>query len=57
MKNLTSKFQTIYLVVVKAKGSQLPSITSRDYKNKSLNDKDSMSFLHVGSSRREIEKT
>ena len=52
-----SKFKTIYLVVVKAKGSQLPSITSRDYKNKSLNDKDSMSFPHVRSSRRDIEKT
>ena len=55
--NLISKFVTIDPVVVEVTGSQLPNRTSKDFKSKSLNDKDSTSFAHVGSSRRDIEKT
>ena len=56
-KNLISKLLTIEHVVVEDIGSQLLNITSKDFKSKSLSDKDSMRLLHVRSSRRDIEKT
>ena len=50
-KNLISKLLTIEHVVVEDIGSQLLNITSKDFKSKSLSDKDSMRLLHVRSSR------
>ena len=55
--NLISKLFTIDPVVVKAIRSQLRIITSKDFKNKSLNDKDYMKPHYVGSLRKDIEKT
>ena len=56
-KNLISKLLTIDPMVVKGIRSQLRIITSKDFKNKSSNDKGYMRPHYVGSLRRGIEKT